>query len=789
MADASPLDIKKGRVKHLLCLWISESMTKELSLLDCTTNTTELLAPCRLSSRCLLTQNIGILLSFQSAPLHNSPRVDSNSWGSDNFPIILREIGLGHPTHVPRWKLDQVNWLSLTALTELHPAIVYEPSIYNYMAAVTNCIIQAAAPLFLNPRHVFHSIPMEEFCLPQNQAWDTFSKLDYGFLDYDSAWASGLDMFDPFHHQGPSVLHGGSPHFLSPVFGSWSGSARVLKLILPTVIPLEMLDNECFSGLFLKIGFFCKKLGLPIAPKCILSPSLYWWSKGVLTTSSSQSLRWWTDALERSKNKSRSMSYCAWCGDGERDLSFLVVVGHIKKEFCSESCLAKYKNSYLKISCILCNTTVHESPVKLEEEGHLKDFCSTDCLQKYRLKECSNSQSMSHKPKGKQSNGAYYQFDSTGYFDWNVYLKETRSEAAPVSCFKQHSQPPINEFNVGMKLEAIDPRNVTAVCIATVVDIQGPRLCLRLDEGDNKNDFWQLVDSSEIHPVGHCEKFGGILQPPLGFRMNASSWPMFLLKTLNGAEIACSKLFKKEPVTPKCNTFKVGMKLEALDRKNPQLICPATVATVKDDKMFVAFDGWKRAFDYWCKFDSRDIFPVGWCKVNGHPLEPPGYKDIDEENLWPFRSLTVLVPEPDTSASSKQNPTVCIYVNHSCSCGPYLDPQKVAQLPIHFGPSSINQVLQESIQACIGCANNEKHVFSLLKPGDGRVIIRADFDERINTCCLPTIDKISIFWNFLENILENLLCCENFYTSQTLKGSCKKCSTKSLVKREASLVF
>lgn len=145
----------------------------------------------------------------------------------------------------------------------------------------------------------------------------------------------------------------------------------------------------------------------------------------------------------------------------------------------------------------------------------------------------------------------------------------------------------------------------------------------------------------------------------------------------------------------------MGIKLEALDRKNPQLICPATVATLKDDKMFVAFDGWKGAFDCWCKFDSRDIFPVGWYKANGHPLEPPGFK-------------------------------VCIYVNHSCSCGPYLDPQKVAQLPIHFGPGSINQVLQESIQACIGCANNEKNVFNLLKPGDGRVIIRADFDERIN---------------------------------------------------------
>lgn len=67
-----------------------------------------------------------------------------------------------------------------------------------------------------------------------------------------------------------------------------------------------------------------------------------------------------------------------------------------------------------------------------------------------------------------------------------------------------------------------------------------------------------------------------------GFRMNASSWPMFLLKTLNGAEMAPSKIFKKEPPTPKNNLFQVGMKLEAVDKKNPQLICAATVGKLKD---------------------------------------------------------------------------------------------------------------------------------------------------------------------------------------------------------------
>ena len=40
----------------------------------------------------------------------------------------------------------------------------------------------------------------------------------------------------------------------------------------------------------------------------------------------------------------------------------------------------------------------------------------------------------------------------------------------------------------------------------------------------------------------------------------------------------------------------------------------------------VTFDGWKGAFDYWCRYDSRDIFPVGWCASSNHPLQPPGQK-------------------------------------------------------------------------------------------------------------------------------------------------------------------
>ena len=40
------------------------------------------------------------------------------------------------------------------------------------------------------------------------------------------------------------------------------------------------------------------------------------------------------------------------------------------------------------------------------------------------------------------------------------------------------------------------------------------------------------------------------------------------------------RCFKREPATPKINRFQVGMKLEAVDKKNPHLICCATVGAV-----------------------------------------------------------------------------------------------------------------------------------------------------------------------------------------------------------------
>uniref|UniRef100_A0A8B9D697 Polycomb protein SCMH1 n=1 Tax=Anser cygnoides TaxID=8845 RepID=A0A8B9D697_ANSCY len=239
----------------------------------------------------------------------------------------------------------------------------------------------------------------------------------------------------------------------------------------------------------------------------------------------------------------------------------------------------------------------------------------------------------------------------TGHFTWEKYLKETCAIPAPAHCFKQSYTPPANEFKISMKLEAQDPRNTTSTCIATVVGLTGARLRLRLDGSDNKNDFWRLVDSAEIQPIGNCEKNGGMLQPPLGFRLNASSWPMFLLKTLNGAEMAPVRIFHKEPPSPSQNFFKTGMKLEAVDRKNPHFICPATIGEVRGSEVLITFDGWRGAFDYWCRYDSRDIFPVGWCSLTGDNLQPPGTKVVIPKS--PLPASEVNSEKPSMHSSTK----------------------------------------------------------------------------------------------------------------------------------------
>ncbi|XP_067167482.1 polycomb protein SCMH1 isoform X3 [Apteryx mantelli] len=365
-----------------------------------------------------------------------------------------------------------------------------------------------------------------------------------------------------------------------------------------------------------------------------------------------------------------------------------------------------------------------------------------------------------------------------GHFTWEKYLKETCAIPAPAHCFKQSYTPPTNEFKISMKLEAQDPRNTTSTCIATVVGLTGARLRLRLDGSDNKNDFWRLVDSAEIQPIGNCEKNGGMLQPPLGFRLNASSWPMFLLKTLNGAEMAPVRIFHKEPPSPSQNFFKTGMKLEAVDRKNPHFICPATIGEVRGSEVLITFDGWRGAFDYWCRYDSRDIFPVGWCSLTGDNLQPPGTKVVIPKSPLPASEVNSEKPSMHSSTKTvlghqqgqrrrktgkKRGRTTKALIHHpmptpSKSVEPLKFPRKRGPKP---GSKRKPRTLLNPAPTSPTTSTPEPDTSTVPQdaatiPSSAMQAPTAVFDREQHTLNLPAVNSITYVLRFLEKLCHNL---------------------------------
>jgi hypothetical protein len=65
-----------------------------------------------------------------------------------------------------------------------------------------------------------------------------------------------------------------------------------------------------------------------------------------------------------------------------------------------------------------------------------------------------------------------------------------------------------------MKLEAVDRKNSSLVCVATVAELMDNRILVHFDSWDDIYDYWADPMSPYIHPVGWCEEHGHTLTPP-----------------------------------------------------------------------------------------------------------------------------------------------------------------------------------------------------------------------------------------------------------------------------------
>uniref|UniRef100_A0A8C2IS78 L3MBTL histone methyl-lysine binding protein 3 n=1 Tax=Cyprinus carpio TaxID=7962 RepID=A0A8C2IS78_CYPCA len=230
---------------------------------------------------------------------------------------------------------------------------------------------------------------------------------------------------------------------------------------------------------------------------------------------------------------------------------------------------------------------------------------------------------------------------------WASYLEQERAIAAPSKLFKEYQSFPQckNGFRVGMRLEGVDPEHPSMYCVLTIAEVLGHRIRLHFDKYSDCYDFWVNSNSPDIHPVGWCEKTGHKLHPPKGMKDEEFSWSSYI--KLNKIQTAPKALFQNQNMTVTPSGFRVGMKLEAIDKKNPSFICVATIADMVDSRFLVHFDNWDESYDYWCDATSPYIHPVGWCQENGRTLTtPPGYPEVKNFSWERYLAETNSLPAP-----------------------------------------------------------------------------------------------------------------------------------------------
>uniref|UniRef100_A0A3Q2VQI4 Mbt domain containing 1 n=1 Tax=Haplochromis burtoni TaxID=8153 RepID=A0A3Q2VQI4_HAPBU len=177
-------------------------------------------------------------------------------------------------------------------------------------------------------------------------------------------------------------------------------------------------------------------------------------------------------------------------------------------------------------------------------------------------------------------------------------------------------------FEDGMKLEAIDPLNLSAICVATVRKVLADGyLMIGIDgseAADGSDWFCYHSTSPSIFPAGFCEINNIELTPPRGYSSLPFRWFEYLKESKSVA--APVNLFNRDVPN---HGFRPGMKLEAVDLMEPRLVCVATVTRIVHRLLRIHFDGWEDEYDQWVDCESPDLYPVGWCQLTGYQLQPP----------------------------------------------------------------------------------------------------------------------------------------------------------------------
>lgn len=318
---------------------------------------------------------------------------------------------------------------------------------------------------------------------------------------------------------------------------------------------------------------------------------------------------------------------------------------------------------------------------------------------------------------------------------WNEFLADDLANSldAPQEFFVQDSTgtaPGLHQFKVGMKFEAIDPFNPSHICVVTVIKVLRFNYFV-LGVDSLATYFVCHANATTVFPCGWAKAHNLQLHPPRDYTQENFSWPEYLAKT--GGIEAPPQLFRQESRNE--NGFKIGSKLEAVDLREPALICPATVTDLKGPLLRIHFDGWDESYDQLVDMDSLDIFPVSYCASVSHPLQPPGpmpdrYVErygpmpdgtsrhpVSKPLSRPVKRRTSIDDEGHKKKAKPLYPQETVYINKRCYLGPLLSRDLMRSLPDAVrgsvvGPEKHN-VMRLCMQHLVSASINPKQVLEL----------------------------------------------------------------------------
>ncbi|XP_043376624.1 scm-like with four MBT domains protein 2 isoform X3 [Chelonia mydas] len=395
--------------------------------------------------------------------------------------------------------------------------------------------------------------------------------------------------------------------------------------------------------------------------------------------------------------------------------------------------------------------------------------------------------------------------------EWKCALEKSLNDAAkfplPMEVFKDHADLRSHFFTVGMKLEAVDMREPSNICPASVTKVfNNHYLQVTIDDlrpEPSKISMLCHADSLGILPVQWCLKNGVNLTPPKGYSGQDFDWADYQKQC--GAEAAPHFCFRNTSFT---RGFTKNMKLEAVNPRNPAEICVASITSVKGRLMWLHLEGLQMpAPEYVVDVESMDIFPVGWCEANGYNLTPP-HKAV----LRKKRKIAVVQPEkhrlpsavpvekiphdlcplPQPDTTGTVNGRYCcpqLFINHRCFSGPYLNKGRIAELPQSVGPGKCVLVLKEVLSMVINAAYKPGSVLRELQLVEDpqwnfqEETLKAKYRGKTYRATVKIVRTSDQVADFCRRVCAKLECCPNLFSPVLVAEVCpENCSIHTKTK-------